>query len=154
MADIKQSLGEELGDDEQLSSVGQVVNMSPAEPEPAWDIDAKVNWIEIRLRQVEERIGDLEQVENRLTELIEQLNMAGQSTSKKNVYQAQFEDMVEDCISKGHSLGCSQSFIRQFLAKNHGQEDNRYVRRRLSHVLKKKVANGDYKLENNLYSLA
>ena len=42
MADIKQSLGEELGHDEQLSSVGQVVNMSPAEPEPAWDIDANI----------------------------------------------------------------------------------------------------------------
>ena len=120
-----------------------------------WGTDAKVNWIEIRLRQVEERLVDLSHVESRLTELIEQLNAAAPSGLKRDVVtQGEFESMVEDCISKGHQLGCSKIFIRQYLSENYGQVDNRYVRRRLSMLLKKKVDNGIYRLSNNLYTKA
>ena len=99
------------------------------------------NWtIESRLEMLEGRMMD---AETRLVEIVQQLNATPSGGSKRDIVtQTDFEDMVHDCISKGHSLGCSKIFIRRFLCEHHGQSDNRYVRRRLNAVLKNKVDSG------------
>lgn len=106
-----------------------------------------------KLVEIEGRVAILEELT---------INSIGEPLkSKENVGRdcitaSQFKYLVHQAMLAGanNGLGCSKIFLRQYLKKNNGIQDNGYQRRRLNALLTKKVAQGLYVLVNDLYSIA
>lgn len=107
-------------------------------------IDAKLADLRMGMAVIGERLGDLIAVSN---------NQVEANHGKRDVVTAlMFETYVDQAISNGHSLGVSRSFIQEFITKTFSLPCNKYLQRRIGATLRRKVSEGSYKLENNLYS--
>ena len=114
-------------------------------------VDEKNNW-GIRMQMLEARVCNLE---SRMFDVINAVNSNVEGKKRDVVSIREFEKMVDEALTKGHaSLGCSRGFIFQYLVENFDQRESVYVRRKLNEVLKKKVRDGAYKLNKNLFSFA
>ena len=107
-------------------------------------IDAKLNELRMGMALFGERLGELIALSN---------NQAEGNYAKRDVVTSlMFETYVDEAISNGHSFGVSRCFIQEFITKTFSLPCNKYLQRRIGATLRRKVAEGAYKVENNLYS--
>ena len=99
-----------------------------------------------RIMNLLKRVESLERIIARLDEK--------QDVSKRPIISKDnLERMVEETV-KAQEHGSSKEWIRNCLEKSYGIEDRKYMRRRINEILKKKIDDGDFKLEKGLYSMA
>ena len=105
-------------------------------------------------QKLESLYGAMSEIRERLTELINRSNSdLEENASKRDVITAsRFEGFVDQAILAGHEIGVGRSFIQEYLLRTFSIQPSKYVQRRLGAVLRRRVASGAYKLENNLYS--
>ena len=107
-------------------------------------IDAKLNDLRMGMSLFGERLGELIALSN---------NQAEGNCGKRDVVTSlMFETYVDEAISNGHSFGVSRCFIQEFITKTFSLPCNKYLQRRIGATLRKKISEGAYKVENNLYS--
>ena len=107
-------------------------------------IDAKLADLCMGMSLVGERLGDLISASNNQVE--------GSHGKRDVVTSLMFESYVDEAISNGHSFGVSRCFIQEYITKTFSLTCNKYLQRRIGATLRRKVSEGSYKLENNLYS--
>lgn len=107
-------------------------------------IDAKLNDLRMGMSLFGERLGELIALSNNQAE--------GNSGKRDVVTSLMFETYVDEAISNGHSFGVSRCFIQEFITKTFSLPCNKYLQRRIGATLRKKLSEGAYKVENNLYS--
>ena len=108
------------------------------------EIDAKLESIFEGMTVFKERLSDLIAMNNSAME---------EHKSRKDVVTArQFENFVDQAILDGHEIGVGRSFIQQYLTRMFSVQPSKYVQRRLGAVLRRRVNDQTYKLENNLYT--
>ena len=101
--------------------------------------------------------GDVANIKSRMADLIEVQN--GMTTAhpgnegRKVVTAAEFEKMVGDALKSGTKYGVSRSYITRFISAEFGQENNKYLQKKLGLLLKKKLSTNEYLLNDALYSL-
>lgn len=107
------------------------------------EIDAKLESIYEGMMVFKERLSDLIATNNSA--------MEEPKTRKDIVSAQQFETFVDQAILDGHEIGVGRSFIQQYLTRMFSLQPSKYLQRRLGSVLRRRVADQTYFLENNLY---
>ena len=107
-------------------------------------IDAKLGDLCMGMSLFSERLGELVALSNNQAE--------GNYGKRDTVTSLMFETYVDEAISNGHSFGVSRCFIQEFITKTFSLPCNKYLQRRIGATLRKKVSEGAYRVENNLYS--
>ena len=107
------------------------------------EIDAKLESIYEGMMVFKERLSDLIAMNNSA--------MDEHKTRKDIVSAQQFENFVDQAILDGHEIGVGRSFIQQYLTRMFSLQPSKYLQRRLGSVLRRRVADQTYFLENNLY---
>ena len=100
--------------------------------------------------------GDVENIKSRMADLIEVQNgMTAQpgNEGRKVVTAAEFEKMVDGALKSGTKYGVSRSYITRFISAEFGQENNKYLQKKLGLLLKKKLTTNEYLLNDALYRL-
>ena len=73
---------------------------------------------------------------------------------RKAVPQEKLEQFIHEAMLKGdNELGVSKIAIRQHLEQVHCIQDRRYMRRRITAVLNKRIEEGQYKTIGNLFKI-
>ena len=73
---------------------------------------------------------------------------------RKPVPQEKLEEYIHEAMLKGdNELGVSKVAIRQHLEQVHCIQDRRYMRRRITAVLNKRIEDGQYKTIGNLFKI-
>ena len=91
----------------------------------------------------------VEALERRLDRLDEKADV-----SKRPIISKDNLERMVDATVKAQEHGSSKDWIRNCLEKSYGIEDRKYMRRRINKILKKKIDDGDFKLEKGLYMQA
>ena len=114
--------------------------------------DARFLWQ--KMADMESRMATLEHETFTLRQCLSAMQKNGPSSSRDCITQNMFNDMVDEAVRAGtrSNLGCSKIFLRQFLKSEKKMVDGTYLRRRLNALLKKRVQEGVYFFENDLYS--
>lgn len=99
-----------------------------------------------RIMNLLKRVEALERVVARLDEKAD--------VSKRPIVSKDNLERMVDATVKAQEHGSSKEWIRNCLEKSYGIEDRKYMRRRINEILKKKIDDGEFKLEKGLYMSA
>ena len=99
-----------------------------------------------RIMNLLKRVEALERVVARLDEKAD--------VSKRPIVSKDNLERMVDATVKAQEHGSSKEWIRNCLEKSYGIEDRKYMRQRINEILKKKIDDGDFKLEKGLYMSA
>ena len=116
-------------------------------------MEMRVGYMEV---QVETLKVEVAKIKSRMHDLIDTQNgmLDKQVGEVKNVVtMAEFEKMVDLAVTSGTKYGVSRRYITRFLCGEHGQEDSRYLQKKLGVVLKRKLASNEYLLSDSLFKI-
>lgn len=150
--------GSNDGDDRSNNETLIESNNEDAEGAARGDLGVSNVSVEKRLDIMDAKLHNIHDAlcifKERLTELINRSNSAlEEDRGKREVVAAhEFESYVDQAILAGHEIGVGRPFIQEFLSRNFSLPSNKYVKRRLGSVLRRRVNLGLYKLDKSLYS--